>query len=189
MEDFIEETNASRNINFPHDIFPDYLKEYVEELARVNQISCNMPAVVSLNVLAGSTLGKVAVQCRRDKLTPINQYCVIVAPSGLGKTSVMKPAIHALQDLQSLLFRRWRQEDFPLAQHKVHTLEKRLRTEDRVEEEVKKLTTELSHYQNVLCGCHRILVEDITNEALADMLQQNNGKSNKMRSIFEKGHL
>ena len=52
MEDFIEETNASRNINFPHDIFPDYLKEYVEELARVNQISCNMPAVVSLNVLA-----------------------------------------------------------------------------------------------------------------------------------------
>ena len=166
MDKFQTESNTDEQIKCPMHYLPDVLRRYIEDLARACDVAIDIPLAVVLNVLSASTLGKVKIKRLKGQPTPINQYTLVVAGVGYGKTSIITEAVQPIvKKNRELITHREAVSDIEQALFKKGTNEK----------EVEALKAELEYHRRAIERRSKIIVRNITSEALACELKRNSG--------------
>lgn len=73
---------------FPVDVFPAWLKDEITALTEFAQVPVDLPAVISLAVLAAAAGGRAVVEIRGSWREPLNLYTVAAMPPGSRKSAV-----------------------------------------------------------------------------------------------------
>ena len=149
---------------FPTHLLPEPCAEYVRAVSSV--LSCDEAfiAIPLLGVLGGAIGYRRAAVLRADYVQPATMWVGIIAPSGTIKTPAAKAAAKYLQQLQDKAYARYRGEKAEYEEQKeLYDEWKRKRNrkiEDRPQVPDKPI-------------CQRYVVDDITMEKLAVVLQEN----------------
>lgn len=73
---------------FPVSIFPPWLRDEVTALTEFAQVPVDLPAVISLSVLAAAAGGRAVVEIRGSWREPLNLYALAALPPGSRKSAV-----------------------------------------------------------------------------------------------------
>ena len=73
---------------FPVGIFPAWLREEITALTEFAQVPVDLPAVISLSVLAAAAGGRAVVEIRGSWREPLNLYTLATLPPGSRKSAV-----------------------------------------------------------------------------------------------------
>jgi replicative DNA helicase len=90
---------------FPLEALPDWLRAYVEGLARETQTPADLAAMLTLANVSATLAGKVAVRVREGWTEPTNTYNVIALDVGNRKTGVFDATKAPLEEFEGQLIR------------------------------------------------------------------------------------
>ena len=88
---------------FPVDIFPGWLRQQVTALTEFAQVPVDLPAVISLSVLAAAAGGRAVVEIRGSWREPLNLYTVTALPPGSRKSAAFAELTQPLLDTEQAL--------------------------------------------------------------------------------------
>jgi replicative DNA helicase len=91
---------------FPVDIFPAWLREEITCLTEFAQVPADLPAVITLAVLATAAGGRAVVEVRGSWREPLNLYTVTAMPPGSRKSAVFAELTQPLLDTEQTLVER-----------------------------------------------------------------------------------
>ncbi len=166
---------------FPVDCLPEVLRNYVVEVGESLQVPVDMPAVISLSVIALCVQGKYWITPKADWTEPLNLYTMIIADPSERKSSVFSELIrpiHAYED------ERKKTEKYELVKRDIQckVLKADLkRLEEKImsgkgngseQEEMIRKQMELEELEKK--KSMKLIVDDITPEALANIMAENN---------------
>jgi hypothetical protein len=86
--------------SFPVDALPACLRVFNEELAREVQVPVDLPAVLSLGIVAACVAHHVRVQPRKGWTEPTNIYEVVILPSGTRKSAAFSKITEPLEQIE-----------------------------------------------------------------------------------------
>jgi replicative DNA helicase len=75
---------------FPLDVFPEWIRAQIEQVADEMQVAADLPAMMALGALSTIAAGKIRVRVRGPWLEGVNLYLVVALPPGAGKSPVFK---------------------------------------------------------------------------------------------------
>ena len=73
---------------FPVGIFPPWLRDEITALTEFAQVPVDLPAVISLSVLAAAAGGRAVIEIRGSWREPLNLYTLAALPPGSRKSAV-----------------------------------------------------------------------------------------------------
>jgi replicative DNA helicase len=91
---------------FPVDIYPDWLHQEITCLTEFAQVPADLPAVISLPVLAAAAGGRVVVEVRGSWREQVNLYAVSALPPGSRKSAVFAELTLPLLDAEQHMVER-----------------------------------------------------------------------------------
>ena len=172
---------------FPVHVLPEHLREYVLDVARVFQVAVDMPAVFALSAIGAAAAKRVRIANSSDgqDFHSVNIWVVVVLASGEGKTPTMRSMLREFSTWQDTLRERAaadavsRRVRRDIAQRRYSVLVQRCARSTnpveiaKLEEQTITLRAELAALQDR--PAPRVMVEDMTMEALLDLLSENDG--------------
>lgn len=171
---------------FPVQVFPSWLRRFVETLATSIQTAADLPAMMLLAVLAMLLQGKVRVRIRDGWEEPVNLYTLTALPPAERKTAVVNYVIRPVS--------AWEQEQ---AERVRPAIESALRLRRREEEAIRRLSHRVSTASDdaqrqdlerqladaearlaavVVPRVPRLLADDVTPERLSGLITENGGR-------------
>jgi hypothetical protein len=170
---------------FPTFALPEPFGSLVKEVARVHKVPESMSGAIALGNLSAAVGRGLMGKLLPGRITPANIYVMVVAKSGVGKSSTADPILEPLNAMDSILKDRWRREDLPRLEARRVLLAKEIerlvkgsgRGNDEAEQRELELNlatknAQLSLIQDQLIE-PSILCEDISTQKLAVVMQQN----------------
>jgi Protein of unknown function (DUF3987)/Toprim-like len=170
---------------FPIQVFPPWLRAFLEAVATALQVPMDLAAMLALSVLSVAVARKVAVLVKPGYIEPVNVYLVIVLPPGEGKSPAfavmtdplvtwevaqaadMRPIITEAETTRDLIKARLDHLKNRAAKEKNPQERARLRVEAQA------CATELAAI--VVPVLPRLIVDDVTPERLSSLLALHEG--------------
>lgn len=182
-KNFIEwpEIERRKIETFNTDWLPPLYGEHSEALAESLSVSQNMTAFSTLLVLSIATQGQ-SVQVKEGWIEPINLFGLLIAERGQKKSQVLRPLIAPIYSAEKKENARRREQiskdraTLCILKKRREALEKQLKkdTENKeIQDNLFAVQTEIDNFQPT--QPLQILCDDITPEALAKKLAENNG--------------
>lgn len=172
--------------DFPVAAFPDWLRSFVQGLARETQTPLDLAAMLELAVCAGSVAGKVRVQARPGWIEPLNLYTVTAMNPANRKSAVFAATCEPLVEVEYALVEAKRDEiaeresEYRMLEEKRNRLEKEAaKTDDLTESRSKQDEAIRSAQQLAVLRVPlppRLIAADATPEALASLLAEQGGR-------------
>lgn len=177
---------------FPTDALPHTLREFVKFMAKALRVPESLVALCALGTVSAS-LGKGLVLNSTvsglERFTPGNLYILVIAESGSGKSEVFKHCIRPIEEWEVELVEKHKEIEAD-AEANIGHLKARIDALKKVSgknavkgesrealrkriDETKEMESELAKWEKDLTPPRR-MVSDITTEALAQYLEQNN---------------
>lgn len=171
---------------FPVQVFPSWLRRFVETLATSIQTAADLPAMMLLAVLAMLLQGKVRVRIRDGWEEPVNLYTLTALPPAERKTAVVNYVIRPVS--------AWEQEQ---AERVRPAIENATRLRRREEEAIRRLSSRVATASDdaqrqdlerqlaeaearlaavVIPQVPRLLADDVTPERLSGLITENGGR-------------
>lgn len=170
---------------FPAHRLPPWLNDYVCALAVALQVPVDMPAMLTLSVLAAAAGGRVVVEVRPGWIEPLNLYTAVAMAPGERKTPVFKRVIVPLEAAERLAVDKAKPEIIE-AKVRHHTAKAKA---DKANDDAARASTEASdeatHFATQMAliaeaitvpTMPRLLADDATPEALASLLCEQGGR-------------
>jgi hypothetical protein len=85
---------------FPVDVFPTSIQQYLESVAEVIQVPVEMPACIALVSFALGLAGKIQVKVKNDFIEDCNLYFMISAETGTRKSAVFAEMMRPINEYQ-----------------------------------------------------------------------------------------
>ena len=170
---------------FPVDVLPEWLQQYVLALADATQTPVDLPAMLSLAVLATTAARKVKVEVRPGWYEPVNLYIAVAMPSGSRKSPVFARVTAPLMawERQAL---DWARPDITDATARKRIAEDLVRQAEKIAasadpEDRERLTADAvaaseSADEITVPPAPRLLADDATPEAVASLLAEQGGR-------------
>lgn len=170
---------------FPAEALPEWLGSYVIALATSTQTPVDLPAVLSLSVLATALARKARIALADDWTEPLNLFTAVVLPPGARKSAVFSTVTEPVEDFEREEAerlepqRREAVDAYEVAQARLkHAREAaaKAKDENRAEalEEVKRCSQELAEMKVPVP--FRLLADDCTPEKLSTLLRDHDGR-------------
>jgi replicative DNA helicase len=171
---------------FPTHTLPAWLREFVEAEATATQTPADLPAMVSLAVVAASTAKKFVVEIRRGFIEPLNIYAIVSLPVANRKSQVHRDTAEPIE--------RWEAKEARAAAPEIARAAAKLKILERVilrkQETAAKCDDpgrrgELAEEAAILAGelaeqkppvTPRLLADDATPERLQTLLRDHGGR-------------
>lgn len=169
---------------FPIEVFPGELKQYGVELAEELQVPVDMVATAMLATVALSNQGKYMIQGKEGWLEPLNIYAVDIAKPSERKSPTMAKIIKPIYEYENEVNNQ-RKKAIKNSQDFIELYEgklKKLKSKSfSSQEEKNQIEEEISEINDILVNHKpikqlRLVVDDITPEALATIMVDNNEK-------------
>ncbi len=171
---------------FPTEIFPTWLKEYVEGLAKSTQTPPDLAGMGTLSGVATALQKKFIVVVRPGWVEPVNIYTEVVLPPGERKTAVYEEIIEPLEEYEVEITEKLSPE-IAEEKSKKKILEEKLKVAQQQAakaddpEEAGRAEARATELAKELCGFEvppppRLLADDATPEAAATLLAEQGGK-------------
>lgn len=167
---------------FPVDVFPSWLRDYVEAVAASRQVPTDLPAMLALSVLATACQKHIMVVGPNEWQEPVNIYTVTGAEPGVGKSGAFKDMIAPLGAFE--------REQVELARDRIAVLKAQkdvLKAQlDHAKGEAAKAKTEaasmnaservtelaIEHERAEIPAAPRLIIDDVSPEQLITMLME-----------------
>jgi hypothetical protein len=173
--------------DFPSHVLPDWLHEYVDEVAATFQIAVDTPALFALALIGAAAAKRVRVSKSSDghDCHPTNIWVMSVLASGEGKTPLLVSMIKSFQSVQTelreraVLQARARKVRRDVLKSRYSSLVQRCAkasdpaVQAELEEQTHATQTELDALQDD--NGPRLIGEDMTVEALVQRMAENDG--------------
>ncbi|MCR8867473.1 YfjI family protein [Peribacillus frigoritolerans] len=167
---------------FPVDVFPRWLRNYVEGVAESTQTPIDAPGMAAISVLSTALTKRFYVRLTGEWSESLNTYTILALPPGNRKSSVFKalqePITHYEKEERERLAREVSEQKANLKakQKRLDQLEKDYAKDgdQTTLNEIYALTNEIEE-QKIL-SLPRFITEDVTPEKLADLMAENNEK-------------
>ena len=178
-----EPLDAATGPELSPDALPEWAGDYATAVSRSTQTPSDMAVATVLGALSAAVAGKFVVRVKPDYREPLNIYVATVLPPGERKSAVMEACvIRAIQD--------WEREKAEAMESQIKkAISARKTAERRIEhlrgraakansrEEARRIQSEIDQIEASLPeipASPRVIVDDITAEALAAVLAQQN---------------
>lgn len=170
---------------FPTDIFPAWLRDFVEAEAEYTQTPTDLAGMLALSVLATCAQRWIVVEAKDGWIEPVNIYTVTALPPASRKSAVFRAFIAPLLAYEQQATINAKQQIAEASARK-DILEQQLDAAKReaarakpaeartAMEKVDQLTQELAAM--VVPRMPRLIVDDVTPEALSTLLVEQNGR-------------
>jgi hypothetical protein len=172
---------------FPLHVFPEWLREYVEDVAETFQVAVDTPAVFALGLIGAAAAKRVRVSKSSDghDCHPTNIWVMPVLGSGDGKTPVLVSMKKSFQDVQddlrerAVLQTRARKVRRDVLGRRYSSLVQRCAkasdpvVEAELQEQIHAARAELDALRED--SGPRLIGEDMTIEALVQRMAENDG--------------
>ncbi len=171
---------------FPTDVFPEWLRAFVDAEAEATQTPPDLAGMLALSVLSTACARYVAVQAKPGWIEPVNVFTITALPPASGKSSVFAAMVSPLVDEERRDAAGSKAEIAELTAHK-EILEQQLN-------EAKREAARANGQQNILTAMEkvdrlarevaateipappRLIVDDISSEQLSTMLCEHDGR-------------
>ncbi|WP_313132803.1 YfjI family protein [Anaerocolumna sp.] len=171
--------NVNQLMEFPLDTLPPTIQEYTKAVAESLQVSIDMVAVTILGITALCIQGEFKVQPKADWQEPLNLYILIVARPSERKTPVMKEVARPVYNYVNTINEKKQSEICEysikrdvLSKKVAHLKESVVKNKKGVSmQDILDTQKELEELEEVLPL--RIIVDDITTEALVRVMKEN----------------
>lgn len=174
-----EPPNINQLVSFPIDAFPSVFREYAIAVAESLQVSIDMVAVAILGLAALCLQGIFTVQPKEDWQEPLNLYILIIARPSERKSPTMKEITRPVyeyvnginKDRQSEISEYNIKKDV-LSKKISHLKESVVRNKKNASmQDILDTQKELEELEEV--APLRIIVDDVTTEALVKIMKEN----------------
>jgi replicative DNA helicase len=170
---------------FPTDIFPAWLRDFIEAEAEYTQTPTDLAGMLALSVLATCMQRWIAVEAKSGWIEPVNIYTVTALPPASRKSAVFRAftaplvayeqqaALNAEQEIAELSARK-DILDQQLDAAKREAAKAKPAEAQYAMEKVHQLTQEIALL--VIPRRPRLIVDDVTPEALSTLLVEQGGR-------------
>jgi replicative DNA helicase len=171
---------------FPTDVFPPWLRAFVEAISTEKQTPVDLAAMLALSILSTACARFVEVHARPGWIEPVNVYTMTVLPPASGKSPTFSAMVAPLEVYEreqvaasKLNIARKQSEhdllDAQLANAKRLAASAKSAADMRAaSEQVQDLTEQLVNFE--VPAEPRLIVDDITSERLGTMLVEQKGR-------------
>tara|TARA_R110000824_G_scaffold246105_1_gene435171 strand:+ start:2708 stop:4333 length:1626 start_codon:yes stop_codon:yes gene_type:complete len=171
---------------FPTEVLPLWMKEWVKCCAETYQVQPDLPAIVALGLFAGSISRRVQVNPTPGRYEEVNLYQMVILPPGEGKSPVFSEAKIPLSKTEQALVEFMRPEiakkiaETRATEEQLKHQEKCLARETDANQktvilaEVVKMRDKLLEIGEI--GEPRLYCDDTTPERLVTLMASNNGR-------------
>ena len=168
---------------FPIEALPPIISEYTTAVAESLQVSIDMVAVAILGIISSCLQGTFFIEPKADWKEPLNLYILVVAKPSERKTPVLKEVTRPVYDYVAIENEK-RKPSYDEYLIKKNILSKRVTSltekaskpskgkQETTIQDVIEAQKELSELEEV--SLMRLLVDDITTEALVKVMKENN---------------
>lgn len=172
---------------FPVDALPDFWGNYMECIAKSNQVSVDMPAVMLLGTLATCLQSKYRVKARfeDDYEEELSLFTLIIARSGDRKSSTLKHFQSIIKKYEKNLNEQLKPDiayynsTLKILNEKKIEIEKKIKNDknnnSNLDEELKGIIYKIIEHEKKYVGEIEMYLQDFTPEALDDILSKNKG--------------
>ena len=181
VEDEIQQTP------FPTEALPESLAAIVRAAARINRVPEGLAALLALGAVSASIGSTLVARLYQDKTTRANLYLLGALPSGEGKSTTADVMLRPFMDRDIAQREEWKLNRWPIAKAKhacikmaIEQLQAEATSKKLSPAESQQLVAQLADKERELEKCStdmvepRLIVEDITTEALVLELSRNN---------------
>lgn len=173
----------AQQVPFPQDALPERLLAYVSEVAKVVQVPIEMPAMLSLAVLAAAVSRRWEIRIGHTHEEPTCLYIAVAAEPGARKSQALNAVKFPLQQYEAELLRLHRDTKFDTEQLSAEAVDKaadlaKLISREKDEAKRKLLRDELKALKTQepkVSPDPKMLVDDVTQERLAQLMIEQNG--------------
>lgn len=177
----INELNEFNLPNFPIKDFPNKLREYIEAVAEELQVPIDMVGTGVLAILALCNQGKYVVQGKEGWLEPLNLYAINIARPSERKSPTMARITKPIYEYEKEENER-RKLEVMNSKSKKEMYENKLKTlknkcgrkgvnDNEIQKEIEETNDIIANFKEV--NFTRLIVDDITPEALVSIMSQN----------------
>ncbi|GAB6259315.1 YfjI family protein [Peribacillus sp. N1] len=167
---------------FPVDVFPRWLRNYVEGVAESTQTPIDAPGMAAISVLSTALTKRFYVRLTGEWSESLNTFTILALPPGNRKSSVFKallePIMHYEKEERERLPKEISEQKAKLKakQKRLEHLEKEYAKDGNPSmlNEIYALTNEIEG--QIILSLPRFITEDVTPEKLADLMAENNEK-------------
>jgi replicative DNA helicase len=166
--------------DFPVDVLPETLKDFVKDVARSIQVPADLPAMLTLAAVSVVIGGRYEVRAKPDWPEQVNLYVVIVMPSATRKSTVFKLVTEPIQECERELCESLKTEiekchsDYRILEARRKKLERELVDGKGGERELDQVNCEIAGFQWIYEPT--LIASDVTVEVVSRLLSENEGR-------------
>jgi 5S rRNA maturation endonuclease (ribonuclease M5) len=173
----------------PVDILPGWLSRYVNNLSMFLQAPSDMVLLIILSALSTALANKAEIEIKQGYTEPVHLWTCSILPPANRKSPVVKKISKPIWDYESQI----REEIGPDRRHLLHekeiledVIDQKKKVASKQEEASKRdntiarineLSDDLEILEEEIPALPRILVDDITSEKLAQVMEENQGRA------------
>jgi len=171
---------------FPSDVLPEVLRDWVEAVSESVQVPADMPALLSLAVCSYCLCRRIEIEGGPGWREPTNLYTCVLMPPGSRKSAVFAECLAPLENLEAALQEAERESVARAASERRRKEKMLARYEKQAVEATKPADREhASHEADRLAAelasepipvLPRLLVDNATSEVLETLLAQQGGR-------------
>lgn len=170
---------------FPVGALPMDIAEYVRQEAEAKQVPIDLPGCLVLGAMAAAVAAKAKVSLSDDWTEPLNNFFVVVLPSGERKSPVVREIFLPMEEYEkalvveqtpSMLNAKTERDILEKRLHSMKVEAAKSNSENSViaEADARTLAVELAKVE--VPSLPRILADDATPEAVAGLLAEQHGR-------------
>ena len=176
-------------VPLPVDILPDWLSKYVNNICMFLQAPSDMVLLIVLSALSTALANKAEIEIKQGYTEPVHIWTCSILPPANRKSPVVKKISKPIWDYESQIREEIKPERRHLLQEKEileNVIEQKKKVASKQEEASKRDNTiarinelgdDLDILEEKIPALPRILVDDITSEKLAQVMEENQGRA------------
>jgi len=173
----------------PVDILPNWLSKYVNNLSMFLQAPSDMVLLIVLSALSTALANKAEIEIKQGYTEPVHLWTCSILPPANRKSPVVKKISKPIWDYESqirgeikperrhLLHEKEILEDIIEQKKKVAGKQEDASKRDNTIARINELSDDLEILDEEIPALPRILVDDITSEKLAQVMEENQGRA------------
>jgi hypothetical protein len=171
---------------FPLSCFPQVLADMAVAIADSVRVPLELAGPIILGVISGAICKGLKLKSGADRMLRANVYLLGIAESGTGKSSALKLAAEPIQAAEKEALSFWKEISKPEIKAEIRILEREIKAlenqfggkkngaidRSKLKKELTEKIAKLEYWQEKL-EAPRMIVEDVTQEALGSLLARN----------------